>query len=66
MNFQNDIVDHETQGDNQIFSLNKIKTKKVNIFIFNFILFYSNYFFLLYQSKATPRVTRNITRFDCV
>jgi hypothetical protein len=29
MNFQNDIVDHNLQGDNQMFSLNKIKTKKV-------------------------------------
>jgi hypothetical protein len=34
MNFQNDIVDHETQGDNQIFSLNKIKTKKVIFILF--------------------------------
>lgn len=29
MNFQNDIVDYDQQGDNEIFSLNKIKTKKV-------------------------------------
>jgi hypothetical protein len=38
MNFKNDIVDHETQGDNQIFSLNKIKTKKV---IFLFFIYFS-------------------------
>ena len=29
MEFQNDIVDHNQQGDNEIFNLNKIKTKKV-------------------------------------
>ena len=28
MEFTNDIVDHNAQGDNEIFSLNKIKTKK--------------------------------------
>ena len=30
MEFQNDIVDHNEQGDNEIFNLNKIKTKKVS------------------------------------
>lgn len=34
MTFSNDIVDHDAQGDNEIFSLKKIKTKKV-IFSFN-------------------------------
>ena len=29
MEYTNDIVDHNVQGDNEIFSLNKIKTKKV-------------------------------------
>ena len=29
MEFQNDIVDHNQQGDNEMFNLNKIKTKKV-------------------------------------
>jgi hypothetical protein len=29
MDYANDIVDHAQQGDNEIFSLNKIKTKKV-------------------------------------
>jgi hypothetical protein len=36
MEFQNDIVDHNQQGDNEIFNLNKIKTKKVNQFYKNF------------------------------
>lgn len=29
MEYTNDIVDHTQQGDNEIFSLNKIRTKKV-------------------------------------
>lgn len=36
MTFANDIVDHDAQGDNEIFSLNKIKTKKVFFFLFLF------------------------------
>lgn len=29
MVYKDDILDHKTQGDNEIFSLDKIKTKKV-------------------------------------
>lgn len=29
MVYKDDILDHKSQGDNDIFSLNKIKTKKV-------------------------------------
>ena len=38
MEFQNDIVDHNQQGDNEIFNLNKIKTKKVNQIIIKSLL----------------------------
>ena len=49
MEFQNDIVDHNQQGDNEIFNLNKIKTKKVNQIIIKSLLtqlnFYSNIYY---------------------
>ena len=65
MNFQNDIVDHDLQGDNTLFSLNKLKTKKV-IFVFYLIvllLFLCTCLtFTLNEYIAIARAARHVAR----